>query len=60
MKALAEFDEAMVSMSEWCEEWTERIATLPRVGELVSVRGAESGQWVRAKVSRQRWGDCSS
>ena len=52
-KALAEFDGVMASLSEWCDQWGESAALLPKVGEVICVREAESGKWLRARVSRQ-------
>jgi hypothetical protein len=52
-KALAEFDSGMASLSKWCNQWGEPASLLPKVGEVIAVKGAETGQWVRAKVSRQ-------
>ena len=50
---LAEFDRTMAELSEWCEKNGEGATHLPRVNELLCVKGAEPGEWVRARVSRQ-------
>ena len=52
-KSLAEFDVAMASLNKWCEQWGESASSLPTVGEVIAVKGAESGSWMRAKVARQ-------
>ena len=52
-KSLTEYDAVMASLCQWCDQHNERAVLLPRVGELISVRGAEPGDWLRAKVSRQ-------
>ena len=40
-------------MSQWCEEKGSRTTCLPLVNAAVCVKGAESGKWMRARVSRQ-------
>jgi hypothetical protein len=43
----------MAALSKWCEENGTRATSLPLVNELVCVKGAGSGEWLRARVSRQ-------
>ena len=43
----------MAALSRWCEENGTRATSLPLVNELVCVKGAGSGEWLRARVSRQ-------
>lgn len=52
-KALAEFDNVMVSLSRWCSQYGAGVTALPKVGEVIAVKGEEPGSWMRAKVSRQ-------
>ena len=52
-ETLTEFDNTMAALSKWCEENRTRATHLPRVNELICVKGAEPGEWLRAKVSRQ-------
>ena len=52
-KALAEFDSVMVSLSKWCSQYGASATSLPKVGEVIAVKGEEPGSWMRAKVSRQ-------
>lgn len=50
---LEDFDNKMAAVSKYCNDYATEAVSMPQINELISVKGVEPGEWVRAKVSQQ-------